>query len=218
MKFKNQHILITAGPTQEAIDPVRFISNHSSGKMGFELAKAFAGEGAQVSLIAGPNSLEKPDNNKINVIDVVSAEDMYEVTKELFPQCNIGIFAAAVADYTPKVKASQKIKKQTDNFSIEMIKTKDILKEAGNWKTKNQFTIGFALETQNAIDNAKGKLERKNCDMVVLNTLEDEKAGFGHNTNKVTLLYKNGQIQPLELKSKQEVAEDICQYLFKFIQ
>jgi len=200
-------ILITAGPTYEAIDPVRFIGNHSSGKMGFDIANEAAKLGAQVILIAGPTHF-KAKNSSIEVVNVVSAQDMYDACHLHYNDVDVAIAAAAVADYRPKVVATQKIKKEAEEFSIELEKTKDILASLGAIK-KDQFLIGFALETQNEIENAKLKIQKKNLDLIVLNSLQDEGAGFKKETNKVTFIDKNFKIEPMELKSKESVAVDI---------
>ena len=207
LPLKGKTILITAGPTYEAIDPVRFIGNHSSGKMGFDLAKSAANHGASVILISGPSHLTIEDN-LVQVIRVVSAQEMYEATHKYFDTADVVIAAAAVADYKPKKMALQKIKKAEDSFTIELEKTKDILASLGEIK-KNQFLIGFALETENEIENAKLKVQKKNLDLIVLNSMQDEGAGFGGTTNKVTFIDKNLKVQPMELKAKEAVANDI---------
>ncbi|MHC0440455.1 bifunctional phosphopantothenoylcysteine decarboxylase/phosphopantothenate--cysteine ligase CoaBC [Flavobacterium sp. 3-210] len=200
-------ILITAGPTYEAIDPVRFIGNHSSGKMGFDIANEAAKLGAQVILVAGPTHF-KAKSSSVKVINVVSAQEMYDACHLHYNDVDVAIAAAAVADYKPKVVASQKIKKAAEEFSIELEKTKDILASLGAIK-KEQFLIGFALETQNEIENAKLKIQKKNLDLIVLNSLQDEGAGFKKETNKVTFIDKDFKIEPMELKSKESVAVDI---------
>lgn len=207
LPLKGKKVLLTAGPTFEAIDPVRFIGNHSSGKMGFELAKEAANLGAEVILISGPSN-EKIDNSLIKRIDVVSAEEMYQATHQFFKEIDIAILAAAVADYKPASIASQKIKKSDASLTIELTKTKDILASLGNQK-QHQFLVGFALETNNELENAKGKLKRKNLDLIVLNSLQDKGAGFKKATNKVTLIDREENITAFELKSKAEVAKDI---------
>ena len=207
LPLKGKKILITAGPTYEAIDPVRFIGNHSSGKMGFDLANEAANLGAQVILVAGPTHY-KAKNSLVEVISVVSAQDMYDACHQYFNDVDVAIAAAAVADYRPKVVATQKIKKAADEFSIELEKTKDILASLGAIK-KNQFLIGFALETENEIENAKLKIQKKNLDLIVLNSLQDEGAGFKKETNKVTFIDQDFKIEPMELKSKESVAVDI---------
>jgi phosphopantothenoylcysteine decarboxylase/phosphopantothenate--cysteine ligase len=207
LPLKGKKILITAGPTYEAIDPVRFIGNHSSGKMGFDIANSAANLGASVVLVAGP-TIFKVKNSSIKVINVVSAQEMYDACHEYFDNVDVAIAAAAVSDYKPKQIATQKIKKAADNFVVELEKTKDILASLGNMK-KNQFLVGFALETENEIENAKGKIQKKNLDLIVLNSLRDEGAGFGKPTNKVTFIDKNFKVEPMELKSKEAVADDI---------
>lgn len=207
LPLKGKKILVTAGPTYEAIDPVRFIGNHSSGKMGFDIAKAAANLGASVILITGPTHL-KVENFLIKVINVVSAQEMYDACHLNFDDADVAIAAAAVADYKPKFVAVQKIKKAADEFSIELEKTKDILSSLGKIK-KNQFLIGFALETENEIENAKLKIQKKNLDLIVLNSLQDKGAGFQYQTNKVTFIDKEFKIEPMDLKSKESVAVDI---------
>ena len=210
-----KQVLITAGPTYEAIDPVRFIGNHSSGKMGFALAHAAADLGANVILISGP-SYEQLEHSSVTRIDVVSAEQMYEATHRYFSESQIAIFSAAVSDFTPKVVSSQKIKKKQSDMEIPLIPTKDILASVGGIK-ENQYLVGFALETENEIKNAKEKIQKKNLDLIVLNSLQDKGAGFKSDTNKVTLIDNMGQIQSFELKSKQEVASDIFNEILKNI-
>jgi phosphopantothenoylcysteine decarboxylase/phosphopantothenate--cysteine ligase len=200
-------IIITAGPTYEAIDPVRFIGNHSSGKMGYDLAQSAANFGASVILISGPSHLSI-QNNLVQVIRVVSAQEMFEECQKYFATCNVFIGAAAVADYKPKNSAAHKIKKSDDSFTIELEKTKDILASLGSIK-KNQFLIGFALETENEFENAKLKVQKKNLDLIVLNSLQDKGAGFGGSTNKVTFIDKYFNVEPMELKLKEAVADDI---------
>ncbi|WP_428225530.1 bifunctional phosphopantothenoylcysteine decarboxylase/phosphopantothenate--cysteine ligase CoaBC [Flavobacterium sp.] len=207
LPLKNKKILITAGPTYEAIDPVRFIGNHSTGKMGYDIADAAANLGAEVILVSGPSHL-KPKNPLVNVVRVTSAAQMHEACHNYFNNVDVAIAAAAVADYKPKNVASQKIKKNDSAFTIELEKTTDILASLGEVK-KNQFLIGFALETENEIEHAKQKIQKKNLDLIVLNSLNDEGAGFGKPTNKVTFISKNFTIEPQPLKSKEEVAKDI---------
>ena len=207
LPLKGKKVLLTAGPTYEAIDPVRFIGNHSSGKMGFAIAKKAANLGAEVTLISGPSS-QKIKHSFVNRIDVKSAEEMYNEANTYFSSSDIAIFSAAVADYKPKKVANQKIKKKETTFTIELEKTKDILASLGKVK-KNQFLVGFALETNNELANATSKLERKNLDMIVLNSLQDKGAGFATNTNKITIIDKNLSAKEYPLKSKEEVAEDI---------
>ncbi|WP_333600691.1 bifunctional phosphopantothenoylcysteine decarboxylase/phosphopantothenate--cysteine ligase CoaBC [Flavobacterium sp.] len=207
LPLRDKKMLITAGPTYEAIDPVRFIGNHSSGKMGFDIAKSAASHGAEVILISGPTDLKVSDSN-INLIRVTSAQEMYEACHEHFNSIDVAICAAAVADYKPKFVADQKIKKSDAEFTIILEKTKDILASLGKIKQK-QFLIGFALETENEIENAKLKIQKKNLDLIVLNSLQDEGAGFAKSTNKITFIDKNFAIEPMPLKSKEAVANDI---------
>lgn len=207
LPLTGKKVLITAGPTYEAIDPVRFIGNHSSGTMGYELAKSAAELGASVYLVSGPTTLNITHTN-VKLIRVVSADEMYEATHMHFDEVDIAISAAAVADYRPKTIADQKIKKASDNLSLELVRTKDILKSLGE-KKQDQFLVGFALETENELENAKGKLKRKNLDAIVLNSLNDPGAGFGKATNKITFIDKNSVIKTFELKTKAAVAADI---------
>jgi phosphopantothenoylcysteine decarboxylase/phosphopantothenate--cysteine ligase len=207
LPLKGKKILITAGPTYEAIDPVRFIGNHSSGKMGFDIANEAVQLGAEVFLISGPTHLNVI-NSSVNLIRVQSAEEMYQQCHLYFNAVDVVIAAAAVADYKPKVVANQKIKKSEGEFIIELEKTKDILASLGEIK-KEQFLIGFALETENEIEHAKLKIQKKNLDLIVLNSLNDEGAGFGKATNKVTFIDKSFQIESMPLKPKEEVAKDI---------
>ena len=207
LPLKNKKILITAGPTYEAIDPVRFIGNHSSGKMGFDIANQAANMGAEVTLISGPSHC-KIENSSVNLIQITSAQEMFDECYKYFDKTDVMIAAAAVADYKPKIVATQKIKKTTENLTIELEKTQDILFSLGQIK-KNQFLIGFALETENEIENAKIKIQKKNLDLIILNSLQDEGAGFGTLTNKVTFIDSNFKIEPQELKTKEAVAADI---------
>lgn len=213
LPLKGKTVLITAGPTYEAIDPVRFIGNHSSGKMGFELALRAANLGAEVVLISGPSN-QQIEHSAVNRIDVVSAAEMYEAVHAHYKNVHIAIAAAAVADYTPAQTASQKIKKQKGNLPIELKATKDILAAMGE-KKKQQFLVGFALETNNEVENAKGKLERKNLDMIVLNSLRDKGAGFAGDTNKIAILDKDNTITEYPLQSKEAVASDIFSEILK---
>lgn len=206
--LKGKRALVTAGPTHEALDPVRFIGNHSTGKMGYALAEALAGMGATVQLVSGPTALHT-NHSGINVIPVTSAEEMYNACIQLFPQTDIAILAAAVADYKPAVKADQKIKKKDETLSLELIKTHDIAATLGKQKSTGQFIVGFALETENETANAFKKLESKNFDLIVLNSLNDTGAGFGHDTNKITVLDRQQQVTSFSLKSKRELALDI---------
>lgn len=213
--MKGQKVLITAGPTYEAIDPVRFIGNHSSGKMGFAIAEECLDRGAEVVLITGPTQLKLHHKN-LNRINIKSAQDLLEATMEHFASCSGGIFAAAVADYRPKTQAQEKIKKNSDEMIIEMVKNPDILQSAGKIKTENQWLIGFALETNDAVKHGAEKLKKKNLDIIVINSLEDKGAGFGHDTNKVTLLDANNKTTKFELSSKKVVASNIIDYLLNY--
>jgi len=215
LPLRGKKVLITAGPTYEAIDPVRFIGNHSSGKMGFEIAKAAANFGAEVILITGPTH-QKVSNNLINVVPVVSAESMYNAVHEFFNTVDVAILSAAVADFTPKEVATQKIKKQGTTLTLQLEKTKDILASLGDIK-KQQFLVGFALETNNELENAKGKLKRKNLNLIVLNSLKDKGAGFKGDTNKVTFIDEKEHITEFQLKSKTEVAKDLLNKIIKEI-
>ncbi len=207
--LEGQQALVTAGPTYEPLDPVRFIGNRSTGKMGIALAQELAHRGASVKLILGPAS-PPPEQAGIELIRVQTAAEMYEAAAQHFPSCNIAVLAAAVADYRPKVVAEQKMKKKGGDLHIELERTVDIAATLGQQKQAGQTLIGFALETNNELEHAKGKLERKNFDFIVLNSLRDHGAGFAHNTNKITILHRNGN-KPLyfELKSKRAVATDI---------
>ena len=207
LPLRGKKILITAGPTYEAIDPVRFIGNHSSGKMGFDIAASAANLGAEVILISGPTHLSI-QNSIVNLIRVTSAKEMYDACHEHFNSTDVAICAAAVADYKPKFVAEQKIKKVEATLTIELEKTQDILASLGKIK-QNQFLIGFALETENEIKNAKLKIQKKNLDLIVLNSLQDQGAGFGKPTNKITFIDKNFVVEPMDLKSKELVANDI---------
>ncbi|MDP4600910.1 MAG: bifunctional phosphopantothenoylcysteine decarboxylase/phosphopantothenate--cysteine ligase CoaBC [Polaribacter sp.] len=213
LPLRGKKVLITAGPTYEAIDPVRFIGNHSSGKMGFEIAKQAANLGAEVFLITGPTN-EEVKHSFIKRIDVISAEEMFKASHEYFNEVDIAILSAAVADYKPKNVATQKIKKKDATLSIELAPTKDILASLGKIK-KQQFLVGFALETENEIENATSKLVRKNLDMIVLNSLQDKGAGFATNTNKITIIDKNLNTTVFDLKSKSAVAKDIISIIIQ---
>jgi len=199
--------LVTAGPTYEALDPVRFIGNHSTGKMGFAVAEALAKQGARVELVTGPTN-QHTENPLINVTHVMSAEDMYNACNRFFPTADITVLSAAVADYRPAVIAEQKIKKKDETLSLELMKTRDIAATLGNRKHNGQILVGFALETEHEKDNAIKKLEAKNFDMIVLNSLNDTGAGFGHNTNKIAIIDRQ-RMQTFDLKDKKEVANDI---------
>lgn len=218
-RFSGIEVLITAGPTYEAIDPVRFIGNHSTGLMGIEIAKAFATQGAKVTLVLGPSSLTV-NHPAINVIPVTSAKEMFDTSTTFFPQADIAVLSAAVADFKPANVAEKKLKKQqgVENITLDLIKTDDILKTLGQRKTEKQFLVGFALETDHAIENAKIKLHSKNLDMIVLNTLEDQGSGFKHNTNKISVIHKDDHIQQFDLKLKKDVASDILNCIYQSIE
>jgi phosphopantothenoylcysteine decarboxylase/phosphopantothenate--cysteine ligase len=205
-------ILITAGPTYEGIDPVRFIGNHSSGKMGFEIAKESLRRGAEVILITGPTHCQLHHPN-LTRFDITSASEMLAKVQAHFSSCDGGIFSAAVADYRPKEMAPNKLKKNSDALTIELVKNPDILEWAGKVKTGRQFLIGFALESVNALDYGREKLERKNLDSIVVNSLADDQAGFGFDTNKITILGKNNKQYDFELSTKAKTAENIVQHL-----
>jgi phosphopantothenoylcysteine decarboxylase/phosphopantothenate--cysteine ligase len=207
-KLKGRKALVTAGPTHEAIDPVRFIGNNSSGKMGFAIAEELANQGAEVNLISGPTNLTI-NNPKVKLTRVISAEEMYEACAAVFPSTDITVLSAAVADFRPVTKANQKIKKTDAGLSVELTKTHDIAAELGKIKKANQFTVGFALETENETANAEKKIAAKNFDLIVLNSLNDSGAGFSHDTNKITLINKKNESKKFSLKSKKEVAHDI---------
>lgn len=210
--LKGKKVLVTAGPTYEAVDPVRFIGNHSSGKMGFAIAEELYLMGAEVVLITGPSHQTTSFKN-IKIVNVTSTRQMFDACKQQFNEVDVAVMSAAVADYTPVVTATEKIKKADANLTLELTKTDDILKYLGSIKRENQLLIGFALETNNEKDNALLKLKNKNADAIVLNSLNDASAGFGYDTNKITILSKDGTVQPFELKSKAEVAKDIVSYI-----
>ena len=216
LPLRGKKILITAGPTYEAIDPVRFIGNYSSGKMGFAIANTAANLGAEVILISGP-SHQQIKHSFVKRIDVVSADEMYNQAHKYFNEVDIAILSAAVADYKPKNVANQKIKKKDSSLAMELAPTKDILASLGVIK-KHQFLVGFALETNNEIENAKSKIQRKNLDLIVLNSLQDKGAGFATNTNKITIIDKDLNEKPFELKSKAAVAKDIINEIISRIE
>lgn len=211
----NKKVLITAGPTFEKIDPVRFIGNHSTGKMGLALALNCFERGADVVLVCGPNQLNL-NQYPFRTIEVTSSEEMYNACISEFPKTDIAIMSAAVADYKSKTIASQKIKKSDSSLTIELEKTIDILSSLGSIK-KNQVLVGFALETENEKSNAFDKLKRKNADLIVLNSLNDKGAGFGHDTNKISILHKDNRIVEFDLKSKKEVAVDIINEIISLL-
>ncbi|MBD0832631.1 bifunctional phosphopantothenoylcysteine decarboxylase/phosphopantothenate--cysteine ligase CoaBC [Aestuariibaculum sediminum] len=215
LPLRGKKVLITAGPTYEVIDPVRFIGNHSSGKMGFEIAKAVANLGGEVILVSGPTN-QKVNHSLIQVVSVTSAQDMYEAVHEYYASVDVAICSAAVADYKPKQVASQKIKKKEAALTLELEKTQDILASLGKSK-KHQFLVGFALETNNELENAKDKLKRKNLNLIVLNSLNDKGAGFKGDTNKVTFIDNKNNIDEFQLKSKAEVAKDLINKILKQI-
>jgi phosphopantothenoylcysteine decarboxylase/phosphopantothenate--cysteine ligase len=213
--LQKKKILITAGPTYEKIDPVRFIGNYSSGKMGFALAKACARRGADVTLVAGPVSI-KDSHPSIHRIDVESADEMYDASVSVFSSCDIAILCAAVADYKPQQREKEKIKReQKGDIILPLVRNKDIALALGKMKSPRQMLVGFALETENSLRNAKEKLHRKHLDMIALNSLQEDGAGFEHDTNKVTLIDKRGTEIDIPLKSKSEVAEEMIDYLVK---
>ena len=211
LPLKNKTVLITAGPTYEQIDPVRFIGNYSSGKMGFEIAKVASSLGAEVILVSGP-SHENVDGYNIKRIDVSSSDEMYDYVHQFYSKSDIAILSAAVADFKPQIKASEKIKKRDAELEIRLEPTKDILASLGTTKT-HQYLVGFALETNNELVNAKLKLKNKNLDLIVLNSLKDKGAGFGGTTNKVKFINSNNEIVDHTLKSKTEVAQDLLAYI-----
>lgn len=206
--FKGKRVLVTAGPTYEKIDPVRFIGNYSSGKMGLAIAEELAGRGAEVILVCGPVNL-KTRHPSIHRVDVESAAQMYEVASREFETCDIAVLSAAVADFTPKEKADRKIKRGKEDLVLELLPTRDIAAELGHVKKASQMLVGFALETNDEENNAFSKMQRKNLDMIVLNSLNDKGAGFGGDTNKVTIMDRTGGKTVYELKTKTEVARDI---------
>jgi phosphopantothenoylcysteine decarboxylase/phosphopantothenate--cysteine ligase len=208
LPLSKKKVLITAGPTYEPIDPVRFIGNHSSGKMGYHLAMQAAKMGAEVTLIMGPSDL-KVENSNVLQINVKTAKDMQRSVKDHFEDADIAIFSAAVSDYKTENIASQKVKKSNGSWDISLTKTNDILLEISQEKKENQILVGFALETENELENAKEKLINKNLDMIVLNSLNDKGAGFGYDSNKITIIEKDNKIEEFELKHKREVAKDI---------
>jgi phosphopantothenoylcysteine decarboxylase/phosphopantothenate--cysteine ligase len=212
-RLAGKKVLITAGPTYEKIDPVRFIGNYSSGKMGFALAETCAEQGADVTLVSGPVMLQTNHPN-IHRIDVESASEMYEAATKHFPKADITILCAAVADFTPKSTADKKIKRKGDDLTIMLQPTQDIAAALGATKKKKQVLVGFALETDNELNNAKDKMKRKNFDFIVLNSLQDKGAGFRVDTNKITIIDKHNGITAYDTKSKKEVAKDIIEAIY----
>ena len=217
-RFKGKKILVTAGPTYEAIDPVRFIGNHSSGLMGVEIARAFADQGAEVTLILGPSSIN-PNRKNITVLPITSAKEMYNATMTFFPKSDVAVLSAAVADFRPEIVADQKIKKNPDEdtLTLRLVKTDDILKTIGNQKKDNQLVVGFALETENGLTNAKKKLHTKNIDIIVLNEMNEAGVGFKTKTNKITVITKNDDIHEFDLKPKNEVASDLTNVIYQYM-
>jgi phosphopantothenoylcysteine decarboxylase/phosphopantothenate--cysteine ligase len=214
-ELKGKRALVTAGPTYEAIDPVRFIGNHSSGKMGIEIAKELSKRGAEVTLIIGPTHEPLPAD--MTIVKVVSAAEMYTACTKIFEQTDIAIMSAAIADYTPVEVAANKIKKSTETFSVDLKKTVDVAKSLGAIKKPQQILIAFALETNNEKEHALQKLQSKNANMIVLNSLNDKGAGFGHDTNKITIFDKAGNEYKFETKSKKEVAADIVNTIIQVL-
>jgi phosphopantothenoylcysteine decarboxylase/phosphopantothenate--cysteine ligase len=215
-KLLNKRVLITAGPTHENIDPVRFIGNHSSGKMGKAIAEAFAAEGASVSLVIGPVSLET-NVAGIEVTRITSANEMFEACSALMEQMDVAVFNAAVSDYTPAEPSDKKVKRGEGEWSIRLEPTRDIAAEMGRRKSKGQVLVGFALETDNEEENALLKLKKKNLDLVVLNSMKDSGAGFGTDTNRVTMIDRSGNLEKFELKPKKQVASDLVRRVIKMI-
>lgn len=218
-RFAKKKVLVTAGPTYEAIDPVRFIGNHSSGLMGIEVARAFADQGADVTLVLGPSSI-RPERANIQVVPVTSAKEMFDATTAAFKNSDIAVLSAAVADFRPEMTADQKIKKDpnTDEMILKLVKTEDILKTLGQRKTDKQMLVGFALETENGIENAKKKLHSKNIDMIVLNIMNEAGVGFKTKTNKISIITKDDKVLNFELKPKNEVANDILNVVYQSIE
>lgn len=206
--------MVTAGPTYEPIDPVRFIGNHSTGKMGLAIARELQHRGADVTLIMGPTQVDM-NTNGIPIVKVKTADEMYRASNKVFEKSDIAIMAAAVADYAPVAIAKEKIKKKEDRLVLELTKTKDILKSLGEKKKEGQVLVGFALETNDEERNAADKLQKKNADMIILNSLNDPGAGFGHDTNKITIFEKGGQQFSFDTKSKNEVAKDIVDTIIR---
>lgn len=212
--LKGLKALVTAGPTYERLDPVRFIGNFSTGKMGIAIAEQLAANGADVTLVLGPTQA-KTYHQGVNTIHIESAAELYSACTHAFPNVDIAVLAAAVADYRPEQAAAEKIKKAEDDMTLKLAKTEDTLKALGKIKHPGQTLVGFALETNNEIEHARGKLEGKNADMIVLNSLKDEGAGFGHDTNKITLLMRGGGMEQLPLMSKKDAAAEIVKNILK---
>jgi len=214
--LKGKKVLINAGPTREPLDPVRFISNHSSGKMGIALAEAAVSYGADVELVLGPVNIF-PSDNRIKIINVTTSESMASECLSRFPASDIAILAAAVADYAPVSYSKNKIKKEGEELVLKLKKTTDIASNLGSIKKRKQLLVGFALETNNEVANAIGKLKRKKLDLIVLNSLRDKGAGFGFDTNRITLIDKNNNIDKFELKTKEDTARDILDKIVSMI-
>jgi phosphopantothenoylcysteine decarboxylase/phosphopantothenate--cysteine ligase len=211
-QFKGKKILVTAGPTHEPLDPVRFIGNRSTGKMGIAIADELSRRGAEVNLVLGPTDLQ-PKSKNVRTIKVSTGLEMYDATKEVFPECDAAIFSAAVADYRPLYAATCKIKKEGESMEVQLVKNPDIAAAMGKIKKPSQITVGFALETDQELENAKTKLEKKNFDFIVLNSLKDEGAGFQSDTNKISIIHRGNKIENYQLKSKENVAVDIADAL-----
>ncbi|MBQ8761647.1 MAG: bifunctional phosphopantothenoylcysteine decarboxylase/phosphopantothenate--cysteine ligase CoaBC [Bacteroidales bacterium] len=217
-RFTGKKVLITAGPTYEAIDPVRFIGNHSSGLMGIEIARAFARQGAEVTLVLGPSNIS-PNMKDIRLMPVTSAKEMYDAVMTFFPKTDIAVMSAAVADFRPEMVADQKIKKNPDNdtMTLKLVKTEDILRSVGAMKNEKQTVVGFALETENGLTNAKKKLHTKNIDLIVLNEMNESGVGFKSKTNKISIITKDDKVIEFELKAKSEVALDVLNAIYQYI-
>ncbi len=213
-KLKTKKVLVTAGPTYEPIDPVRFIGNYSSGKMGYAIAEELANQGAEVILVSGPTNLSV-SNPLITKINIQTAQEMYDESLKYFPECEAAIMSAAVADFKPEMQFNKKVKRGKDNMQISLTPNKDIAAELGVMKNKNQLLIGFALETNNEIENAKLKIKNKNLDFIVLNSLNEKGAGFGHDTNKISIIDNQYNLTKFDLKPKNEVAVDIVDALIE---
>ena len=216
-KLLNKKVLVTAGPTHESIDPVRYIGNHSTGKMGYALAEAFASRGAEVVLVSGPVS-QRVRSPGITVVQVTSAEQMFQACREAIGKVDVAVFNAAVSDYTPAERSSGKVKRGADQWALQLKPTRDIAATLGKDKRDGQLFVGFALETENELKHAREKLERKNLDLIVLNSLRQEGAGFGTDTNRVTTIDRKGKTTDFELKPKQEVAGELVEEILKMIE
>jgi phosphopantothenoylcysteine decarboxylase/phosphopantothenate--cysteine ligase len=213
-RLKNKKVLVSAGPTYERIDDVRFIGNFSSGKMGFALAESARAAGASVTLVSGPSSLDC--NEGIKRIDIESAQQMYDAMIDICKEFDVVIMAAAVADYTPAIKYDGKLKKKSDRMTIDLVKTRDILKEMGRIKPDNQTLVGFALESTNLLEYAKGKLENKNCNIIVANKANTPNSGFNKDVNTITIIDDKGSVTPIETASKKEIANVILNYIAEY--